>query len=70
MVEDLSTASLTRDNSPSDSVGDRGPLSKLLLGDRKESFLLGELVLFSGLSNVSEYTGSSVFLLGLGVRCT
>ena len=68
-VEERSPASLAWDNSPSDRVGDSGPLSRLLLGERRVSLFLGEVVLFSGLSNVSEYTGSSVLLSGLGVRC-
>lgn len=68
-VGERSPASLAWDNSPSDKVGDSGPLSKLLLGERRVSLFLGEVVLFSGLSNVSEYIGSSVLLSRLGVRC-
>lgn len=67
-VGDLPTVSLARDNSPSERVGDRVPLSTLPSGESRVSSLYGELVLCSGLSNVSEYTGSSVFLSGLGVR--
>ena len=68
-VGERSLASLARDNSPSDRVGDSRPLSRLLSGESRVSLFLGEVVLFSGLSNVSEYTGSSVLLSGLGVRC-
>lgn len=68
-VGERSLASLAWDNSPSDRVGDSGPLSRLRSGESRVSLFLGEVVLFSGLSNVSEYTGSSVLLSGLGVRC-
>lgn len=67
-VGERSPASLAWDNSPSDRVGDSGPLSRLLSGESRVSLFLGEVVLFSGLSNVSEYTGSSVLLSGLGVH--
>lgn len=38
-VGDLPTASLARDNSPSDRVGDSAPLSTLLLGESRLSSL-------------------------------
>ena len=55
IVGDLLSASLAWDNSPSDRVGDRVPLSILLSGECKLSSTAREPVLRSGLSNVSEY---------------